>query len=292
MNAAPAGHPSPEEVDALLDDSSGSTGARVGAHVAGCERCQSLAEGMRQVRAALRAEGASPPVMPPEVQARLDAALADAVAARSGAGSGSRTIVPLDRRREGAGRRGRPSGSEPAGQGPGVPRWLTVAAGLAVLGGAATASTQLFDAGGQDEASTAGGAVQDSGADGGAAEAAGGFDGVTTSGTAYRADALPGQVQALLAGGDAAPDAGGQPGALTAAETPLQDPQTLDRCLEALGAGGQVPLAVDAGTWQGQAASVVVLPDDARPGTVQVWVVGPACGDPDDDLLHYQVVQS
>jgi hypothetical protein len=51
------------------------------------------------------------------------------------------------------------------------------------------------------------------------------------------------------------------------------------------------PLAVDAGSYNGQPAVVVVLPGNDDPTSYDVWVVGPTCGtDKNADLIQYQPV--
>jgi hypothetical protein len=286
-------HPSPEEVDALLDRSPDTDvydvdlEERVGVHVADCEECRRLLEGMRAVRGLLRAEGARVPELPADLDDRLAAAVARASAEREG------TIVPIASAREGRQRTGDR-----------VPRWLTAAAGLAVLAGAAVASSQLFDGEGSDSVtSTEAGAGQAESAD----DALAGL--TRASGTDYRPDELATQVDALLAGTAAAEldaTAGGDGTAETrsgAAPTdapladselrasPLADPAGLAACLAELDAAGQVPLAVDVATWEGQPAAVIVLPDPSGGDTLQVWVVGPRCGVDGDQLLHFQAVR-
>jgi hypothetical protein len=337
VSPVPAGaHPSPEEVDGLLDTDAPVDG-RVSAHVAGCDECTQVLEGMRSVRRLLRAAGSVSPDVPPEVQARVAAALSRASAQRSG------TVVPLAPR----GRRprrerldevkdaDRDSNEEWYGSGLGetprsaarVPRWLTVAAGLAVLAGAGAAASQLLDRG--DAGSTASVAGADAGGESKAeaeAEAAP-FRGVTASGTSYTVDSLATDVTRLLqrssatpeqgwtaagsggnrtgggdlgtngradAGTEAAPGVSGAAKAEDDAEAArawLAQPAAVDSCLTALGVAVQTPLAVDVGTWQGEQAAVLVLSDPSRSNAVQVWVVGPHCGQDGDELLHHEVVQ-
>jgi hypothetical protein len=73
-------------------------------------------------------------------------------------------------------------------------------------------------------------------------------------------------------------------------DSPLADPAGLAACLAELDAADQVPLAVDLGTWQGQPAAVIVLPDPADADRVQAWVVSPECGVDGDHLLHFQAL--
>ncbi|HEX5510894.1 MAG TPA: hypothetical protein VFX41_04215 [Actinomycetales bacterium] len=277
MSPAPAGeHPSPEELDALLDDPAGSPDAAE--HVETCRDCQQVLAGMRQVRQALREEGARPVDMPAEVEARLQGALARVSAERSG------TIVPLHPG-------GRPAGDGDRVKASRVPRWLTVAAGLIVLGGAATATTQLLGGSGAGDSTTAG-----------RAESSGGAGAPSLSlrplatGTDYEPDKLGGQVDTLLASGlvtSGSAPALPQPESrdfAAAEDGPLADPAGLHGCLTALGAGDQPPLAVDLASWEGKDAAVIVLGDPSATDSVQVWVVGRGCAPGDDQLMHYQRV--
>ncbi len=66
---------------------------------------------------------------------------------------------------------------------------------------------------------------------------------------------------------------------------PLSTPAGVGGCLEALGAQGEVPLAVDLATYQGEPAAVIVLPSD-REG-VDVWVVTRTCAPGDDGLQQF-----
>ena len=73
-STAPGAHPPPEEVDALLDPSGGD--ARVSAHVEACERCRQVRDDLREVRALLGAQARTLPPEPPDLGARIAAALA------------------------------------------------------------------------------------------------------------------------------------------------------------------------------------------------------------------------
>ncbi len=73
-STAPGAHPPPEEVDALLDLSGGD--ARVSAHVEACERCSQVRDDLREVRALLGAQARTLPPEPPDLGARIAAALA------------------------------------------------------------------------------------------------------------------------------------------------------------------------------------------------------------------------
>jgi len=291
---APGAHPSPEEVDVLLDLPGGQSPDDVGqrsvaTHVAGCPACQDIAASLRAVRDLLREEGRRTPPVPDDLPGRLDAALARASAERDG------TVVPI-----GAVRASRDAVTE----GRQVPRWVGVAAGLAVLGGAALAATQVLDVGGADSGtftsaeSSGGGGEADRGAAAGAA---------LSTGTEYTRAQLPAQVDALLTGAPEARTLSGQglspsrgedaeaapddPASATLpdADEPLADPAGLQGCLEAIGAPGVEPLAVDLATFEGEDAAVLVLPGSS-PDQVEVWVVARDCRPGADGLQEFQRV--
>ncbi len=69
----------------------------------------------------------------------------------------------------------------------------------------------------------------------------------------------------------------------------LVGPADLESCLAAIGANGR-PLAMDFARYAGQPAVVIVLPGQ-QTGTVDVAIVGPACGQPGPDLRLRTVVQ-
>lgn len=297
---APGAHPSPEEVDALLDppgDAADGVGHDpVAAHVAGCGTCREVAESLREVRHLLREEGRRTPPPPADLDRRLGAALARASAEREG------TVVPL--RVENAADDHRPLA---------VPRWLAVAAVVTVIGGSAVAATQLMGEGSTPMAASGGAdssaeqAPPESGTEGGTSP--------VSTGTDYRRAALAAQVGALLEGAgtvplQAAPEeerdddatapeaaAGADPGAaesgatpaLPDANEPLSDPAGIQGCLEAIGAAGSVPLAVDLAAFEGEDAAVLVLPG-ATSQQVEVWVVARDCRPGADGLLEYQRV--
>ncbi|HEX5535188.1 MAG TPA: hypothetical protein VFX33_15720 [Actinomycetales bacterium] len=275
MSPAPAGaHPSPEELDALLDEPVDSPDAA--RHVESCPDCEQVLSGMRRVRQALREEGARPVTMPSDVQARLQAALARASAERAG------TIVPLQPHRGGA-----VEGERRKAR---MPRWLTVAAGLLVIGGTATAASQLLGPGGSGASSTAGRAESSAGAGAPSTSVR-----PLATGTDYEPDKLGSQVDALLALEASVPASGPQLATQDAAEDgqgqgPLADPAGLHACLTGLGATDQAPLAVDLASWRGKDAAVIVLGAPSASDSVQVWVVGRGCAPGDDQLMHYQRV--
>jgi len=309
----PGRHPAPEEVDALLDPA-GAGDARASAHVNGCLHCQEVSAGLVEVRQMLRDEADRVPSPPPDLQARIAAALADEPPLARTGDAGRGTVSSLAQRR--SDRDG--TGTAPARR----PRWLAVAAGLAVLAGTGLALTELLpQLGAQSESSTAGQAADAPAADASAGALAAGAP--LATGTDYRPESLSEQVHALLAGkraatsgvgvlGGAAPEDGvgreeasGQgssgpdpeadlgPGAvlddhgavLADPEAVLADPGAWDRCLQAIGAPAVPPTAVDLARWQGRDAAVLVLPGAAG---LEVWVVSRDCGAGSSRVEHQE----
>ncbi len=86
------------------------------------------------------------------------------------------------------------------------------------------------------------------------------------------------------AGAGATPAAGTVPAELA----PLQGTSALAACLSALTPADQpgLPLAVDYARYGGKPALVVVLPS-ARPGKLDVYVVGPNCTATDADVIYF-----
>lgn len=86
------------------------------------------------------------------------------------------------------------------------------------------------------------------------------------------------------AGAGATPAAGTFPDELA----PLQGTSALAACLSALTPSDQpgLPLAVDYARYAGKPALVVVLPS-ARPGKLDVYVVGPHCTAADADVVYF-----
>jgi hypothetical protein len=182
-----------------------------------------------------------------------------------------------------------------------MPGWLAVAAGVAVFGGVALTAQQLVGSGlnGADTA-TGGSALEESADAEGAPNALN--DGelyAVATGTDYDPATLPDQVNDLV--GDV------QSGEAVRARTDYRTDDVLPStaldgdeasalgalgseagisgCLEAIGAAGQLPVAVDLATYQGQPAAVVVLPSAG--GGLDVWVVARTCAPGDDGLQRF-----
>ena len=179
---------------------------------------------------------------------------------------------------------------------PGGRRWLAPAsAGLLGLGLLAVLAVGLSSVGGGSDMTAASGGGE------AAAESAGSAGAgpqVTASGSKYRPDTLDTQVQALLRG-EAADEVAGSPAAAAGESRVAGDvaPEELARsldpsapplsgCLAGLaGAPDPLVLAVDAGTWEGGPALLVVLPgpDGAR----DAYVVGSGCDGTDEQVRFF-----
>ncbi len=70
--------------------------------------------------------------------------------------------------------------------------------------------------------------------------------------------------------------------------TQLSQPAVLARCLDALNAGDQTPLAVDIAQYQNREAAIIVL--RGEDGGYEVWAVSRDCGSGDEAPLHFVVV--
>jgi hypothetical protein len=251
------------------------------------------------VAALLRAAG-GPVSMPPEVAARIDAALAveASMPATTGevttGGVATGTVTPLVPRPR---------------------RWsravlgLAAAAAVVVVGGALV--TTLGDgASSTDDQATS-------------AEAGGATDQAdvarSTSGRDYTAAELTDSVSALLADSGAAPDQPAQESDATLEQAPstlasapaadsgeageparddadaaaatalVLDEARLTPCLDRLTDGTREVVAVDAGTYEGQPALAVLLAAGAD--AVDVFIVTPACSADDASILHFERVE-
>jgi hypothetical protein len=78
--------------------------------------------------------------------------------------------------------------------------------------------------------------------------------------------------------------AGGAPDASAA----LAQPEVLARCLTALNAADQVPIAVDLARFQNREAAIIVL--EGQDGGYEVWAVSRDCGSGDEGSLGFFVV--
>jgi hypothetical protein len=276
-------HPNP---DTLADHAEGllpeGQAADVAHHLQGCTDCRATQEALVEVTTLLTAY-ADPGPMPAVVADRLDAALRSA-AAEEAAPAGpaepaaAATVVPLGGRRPGAPRT------------PWSSKVLQVAAVLVLLA-AVTAVGVAALGGGNTGSTSAGGAAKDasgrdSSTEGTAGGAAAGKTLVTKSGTAYTQANLGRAARSLVA-------ASSQRGPVTATPNPAtQDfgsslpadqrrltdqAPALASCVRQLTGRDVTPLSVDIGTWQGTPATVIVVPTQDDPRTVDVYAVRPAC---------------
>lgn len=226
--------------------------------------------------------GLPEPTMPPDVAARIDAALAAEAAtvdARSTPATAAATVTPITAGGSGLGARLRG-------------HWLmSAAAVVAVLAlGSAVVVGALNGRSSTSSNASGGTAALASRAPG----AAGGeTTRLTASGRGYTKTNLGPEVLALVAGtatSPATPD--GAISALAApAKTLVEDRPRLAACLAKVEEGGPAtaPVAVDAGSFEGQPALVVVLVGSST--SYDVFVVTPACSSADASLLYYASVR-
>ncbi len=236
--------------------------------------------------------------MPPDVRARLDAALAGLATAEPvlpptvGA-----TVVPLS--------------SAPSSRWRN-PRVLQAAAGLVLVAAAVFVGIKVTGSSGSTSSPVSAAA--------GSADALA----LTSSGTAYTTASLTADVQKLLA--RKLPAAGGAGSGLTSPSVPSASPPygvggsplaaggsdsskaatdearvaaiaasatSLAPCIAAIEDGMTYvnPYAIDVGTFNGKAALLVVLPSPQDPKSYDVFVVGSRCGVGNDaDLISYHLV--
>jgi hypothetical protein len=240
-------------------------------------------------------------VMPTDVAARLDAALAEA--ALTGMTdpesevpvAAAATVVPIASARSSRWR---------------DPRILKVAAAVVLVLGGGGLAIKVISGGSSSETSTAASA-------GGAARAAEKLS--LNSAHAYTSDTLATDVRALVAGSLPKAPTTGQDSAAGGTPAPVQTPvapstspgtasngklyeplrqlttsvNTLAPCIAALEEGitAVTPYAIDAGTYDGRPALIVVLPNKEDAAYYDVFVVGAKCGQGNDaDFIAYRRV--
>ncbi len=229
--------------------------------------------------------------MPDDVADRIAAALAaelplsGPVPAWAAGGTTNVTVLPSQREREQ--RRSNRNA-----------RVLSGAAAVALVLGAVAVGTQVLS--GSDDASTGGSpSSAEAQADSGPSAAL-----LTSSGTAYTETAFDAQVTGLVTAASApnapltafaeglppapTPSASVSPGDVRTFDTSdlVGSTPELATCLAKLTDGSpEVPIAVDAGTWQAAPAVVVVLQGE-QAGRVDVFVVAPTCADAADVDAH------
>ena len=283
----------------------------VEAHVLLCADCRGDVEAVQRVAADLAAVPTV--VMPDDVAARVDAALAAEAeaAADTGAdtGAGPQTpptlgivpegpvgdVLPMTRKR-------RPSFAGIAAVAAGVA--LVAGIGLPLLTRTGSPRTTA-DSGAQPEGGTVATRRLESGLD---YDADAPHEALLRALSGTRDAAVEVYVSApgtAADQGSAAPkSAGGTAAArmeaMSAALNPLQtNPARLAACVTALAEAqpegvGRVPLLVDFGTFEQRPALIVVFPTvrdgQVRPDRVDFWAVGPSCGvtPGDDDVLYFE----
>jgi hypothetical protein len=271
-------------------------------HLTHCRPCGQLRDDLAAVTATL---AELPPVtMPDAVWERLSAAVAaEPVLTPEGAA----TVVPLGEARQR--RSWRPGMGLVAG-----------AAGVALVG--AIVVPMLNSSSSSDLAGGDGSVTADGGAPAESASVPPVAYVASRTGTDYQPEALERQATSLVASRsaftatatlppeasskpnpeDTAPAPSGTPSA-TPSGTPLDSatpdvvlkltagPAAAQACLESyLDAPGIMPLAIDIGTWDGEPAAVIVLPNDADPTAADVWVIDPDCTGPEDPLFYFATI--
>jgi hypothetical protein len=227
--------------------------------------------------------GLPEPTMPPEVAARIDAALAAEAAtvdARGTLATAAATVTPITA--------GRGSGLGARLRG----HWLmSAAAVVAVLALGSAVVVGALNGRSATSSNASGGTAALASRAPGAAGAE--TTRLTASGRGYTKTNLGPEVLALVAGTAASPATpDGATRALAApAKTLVEDRPRLAACLAKVEEGGPTtaPVAVDAGSFEGQAALVVVLVGSST--SYDVFVVTPACSSADASLLYYASVR-
>lgn len=315
------GHPDADVLARFREDLLGRRrSARIRAHLARCERCAALEQGLGEVSTLLAA--APVPPMPDELAARLDRVLATEAAARAGAqapGAAARAGTQAP----GAAARAGTQAADEASPGPSplpdrsgrparrwrAPRWRTpalraaaaAAAAALIAGGGYGVSRLVLQGGGTSGTASSGSAALPrtqaplaqhaaSGASVPAAKnpangtptypAAGSVQ-VVRSGTDYLPGRLSAQTEAVLARRSS--------GFTTQSPaSPASLATALRGCVQ-LVTGGAQPLLVDLARYQGRPATIIVqAPAGGQPG--QVWVVGTGCSAHSRDVLAHALL--
>lgn len=226
--------------------------------------------------------GLPEPTMPPEVAARIDAALAaeaGTVDPRGTLATAAATVTPIAGGRAGLGARLRG-------------HWLMSAAAVVAvlaLGSAVVVGALSGRSSTSSDASGATAALASRAPGAAGAETTR----LTASGRGYTKANLGPEVLALVAG--TAPTAAAPGSAVSTlaapAKTLVEDRSRLAACLAKVEEGGPTtaPVAVDAGSFEGQPALVVVLVGSST--SYDVFVVSPACSSADASLLYYASVR-
>ncbi|WP_018654229.1 anti-sigma factor family protein [Actinomadura flavalba] len=241
-------HPAHLDYDVLADLAEGlldeARAASVNEHLDSCAPCRDLSADLADV-SRLLAE-APAPSLPPDLAARIDSALA----AES---RGDAPVVSLAERR----------GRRP---------WRILsaaAAAVVVLGGGGLVAQTVLEGGDDTSSTTAQQPLADPTRPSDAPLAVQVWR-PTSSGTAYRAATLAGQVRDRLAQ------------AATSAQAPPAD-ERLTGCVNRV-TGGRPPALVDRATLDGGAALIIAVRAQSR---LDVWAVDPACSADDPKILQH-----
>ncbi len=275
----------------LLDETSA---AHAEHHLAHCADCRALRDQFPALADALADLPDEP--MPEPVWQRLSAALADEPVTTP---EGSATVVPIEAARQRRWRR------------PGI-GLVAGAAGVALLGAIVVPS--IMNA--SDDSAGVTAASDSSRDDQGTNKVPMAAYAATQSGTKYQEAALDSQVTQLVAArtsvtGDTELVTGSTPSSSPSptasatskptSESPspsanrsvaamATDPAAAQACLVGyLDAPDVQPLAIDIGTWRGEPAAIIVLPND-DPALADVFVIDPDCAGPGDPLFYFATV--
>lgn len=299
-------HPSVDELADLAEDLvEPATAEELRRHLDGCADCRGTAEALSEIGALL---GEAPaPVMPADVAARLDAALAAAAADADATDRATSAPAAPQGTHRGAtaagpprgpataphsptappGPPGRPATAASSPTGPGRPRprrrraavLLGAAAALLAVGLGSALLLRPADQQAADSTTVRAGAPAAAGAPSGDATAAPRAE-LSAGGTVYQDDRLAAQVQQLLSRADATPDGPAKPFSPSAAP-----PAEGDRGLTGGGATPACPapadgplLATDRGSYAGSPVELLVYAVPGRPDQLDVYLRSPDCG--------------
>ncbi|WP_369266477.1 anti-sigma factor [Streptomyces harbinensis] len=252
-------HPEPADIAALDEDLHPPAEARrLREHLAGCPECAQIRQELQLLRQELTQLPA--PEMPPEVAARIDAALAAEAAATPARVSRFRALVSRE-----TGRR---------------PHLALAAVGTVVAVGLGTLLVQNLQ--GSDHGSTADLAIE--------ADAAGSEDALETQVRELLAEAEVPQYAEILESADTGSVSGEtdqRPGTPSPETTEAAEPDPgeeygavsapLPSCVESAIGRTEDPLVAEAERYQGTDAYLVVLPHSADPLRVDAYVVDADC---------------
>jgi len=280
---------------------SGRRATRIHAHLAGCQRCAKVSAGLSGVSALL--SSVPPPAMPELVSRRLTMAIAEEVAARSGAGSPVRPARPGQQPFQRAGRAhaGPPAGRRRGLTGPVGARAFAAAAAVCVVAAGGYTLARLTSPGGSSPvlSAGAGGTIHRHAATGGPGPYQVGpthpgdtsppvtqptFD-VVSSGIDYRQANLSAQIASEMSKVSAAiADS-------AAGRRMLHGPSAQqDGCVQRVTSSVK-PALVDAARYQGHPATVIALAHKGNQ-VAQAWVVGPRCSAATSDVLTHVALPS